>query len=410
MLAEQAVPECLERPGRLVCRRRVSRKQRAFLTSPTTRTAYVGGRGSGKTFSGVLKTLEIAGRKPCTGTIVAPTYTMLRDSIAPVFEAIGRTAIATVRRANKEYQLINGGLIRMRSADDPEKLRGTTNGWIWLDEAALMDRYVWRILLATLREDGSAGDAWITTTPRGKRNWVFELFNNAPPNYGLVHSTTRENPFLSEELLTDLEREYGIGWFGKQELLGEFVEPEGALFQRQWLRLVDHLPEAFERVVRGWDLAVTTKSTSDYTVGVKVGVTKEGDIYVMDVCRGKWEWPDARNVIVNTALLDGTGCTVAVENVAFQLAAIQELYRDNRLAAHAIQSVSADRDKLSHALPVASRAKAGQLYLFNKPWNREFIDELCMFTGDGKDHDDQVDGLSIALRAVTGPAPRVEIW
>ena len=404
------MPELLERPRRLVCRRDVSRKQRTFLSSPATRTAYVGGRGSGKTFAGVLKSLAVSGRKPCQGTIIAPTYTMLRDSISPVFEALGRTAIAVKRRSANEYELINGSLVRLRSADDPEKLRGPSNTWIWLDEAALMDRYVWRILLATLRESGGSGYAWATTTPRGKKNWVYEVFNNAPPNYSLVHSTTRENPFLAEELLEDLEREYGIGWFGKQELLGEFVEPEGALFQRHWLRTADRVPSEFEYLVRGWDLALTTKTSSDYTVGVKVGITADQDIYVLDVVRGKWEWPDGRNIVVNTALMDGTVCTVAVETIAFQLAAIQELYRDERLSAYVIDSVSADRDKLSHALPVASRAKAGRLYIVPGVWNQDFIDEMCTFTGDGKDHDDQVDGLSIALRSITGPIPRIETW
>jgi predicted phage terminase large subunit-like protein len=405
------MPELLDRPRRrLVCRRAVSRKQRAFLESEATRTAYVGGRGSGKTFAGVLKSLAVSGRQPCSGTIIAPTYTMLHDSIAPVFEHLGRTAIAQARRAHKEYTLINGGLVRLRSADDPEKLRGPSNTWIWLDEAALMDRYVWRILLATLREDGGSGYAWVTTTPRGKKNWVYDLFNNAPPSYALVHSTTRENPFLSGELLADLEREYGVGWYGKQELLGEFVEPEGALFQRHWLRTAERVPSEFERIVRGWDLALTTKTASDYTVGVKIGITADQDIYVLDVVRGKWEWPDGRNIIVNTALLDGTACTVAVENTFFQLAAIQELYREPRLGAFDIASIDAERDKLSHALPVASRAKAGRLYIVPGTWNQDFIDELCTFTGDGKDHDDQVDGLSIALREVTGPIPRIETW
>lgn len=335
---------------------------------------------------------------------------MLRDSTAPVFEAVGRTAIASVHRASKEYRLINGSLVRLRSADDPEKLRGPSNSWIWLEEAALMDRYVWRILLATLREDGTSGIAFLTTTPRGKRHWIYELFHNGPPNYALVHSATRDNPFLSAELLDDLEREYGVGWFGKQELLGEFVEPEGALFKREWFRVAERVPADFERIVRGWDLALTTKTSSDYVVGVKIGITRDQDIYVLDVVRGKWEWPEGRNVVINTALLDGTQCTVAVENVAFQLAAVQELYREPRLSAFSIDSISADRDKLSHALPVASRAKAGRLYIVPGAWNRDFIDELCVFTGDGKDHDDQVDGLSIALRSVTGPIPRIETW
>jgi predicted phage terminase large subunit-like protein len=162
--------------------------------------------------------------------------------------------------------------------------------------------------------------------------------------------------------------------------------------------------------VRGWDLATTTKTTSDYTAGVKIGITEHNDIYVLDVIRGKWEWPDAKAVIGDTARSDGTECRVCIETVAFQAAALQDLLADPTLGQYVFEGVKADRDKASRALPVAARAKAGKVYLIPGNWNAPFLDELCFFDGTGKGHDDQVDGLSIAYAGAEKPEPRYEEW
>jgi phage terminase large subunit-like protein len=48
------------------------------------------------------------------------------------------------------------------------------------------------------------------------------------------------------------------------------------------------------RCVRSWDLAFTTKTSSDFTVGAKVGITQDGLLVVVHVVRGRWEWASPR--------------------------------------------------------------------------------------------------------------------
>lgn len=391
----------------------VTTKQLPFLRSASPFRAFVGGRGSGKTYAGCYAALTAAGRGRATGVIVAPTYPMVTDDVLPVFLRLAGPLVRGFNRSDMTVSLLNGSRVLFRSASNAEhvnRLRGLTASWFWLDEAAHIPEgeEAWKILLATLREGGRMGRAWITTTPRG-RDWIYNTFVlSGNEDYALFSSHTADNTFVSDEYKAKLTEAYGVGWFARQELAGEFCDPEGALFQRQWFRMVDDAPE-FVRTYRGWDLAVTTKSSSDYTVGCKIGVSETQDIYVLDIVRGRWEWPDAKRVIVQTAQADGEAATVCVESVAFQLAAVQELRRESALSQYVVTEIRAERDKLSHALPIASKAQANKVCVVRGAWNSAFLDELSAFSGDGRGHDDQVDALTIAYRGAAKPQVRFRV-
>jgi len=396
---------------RLRARWSVSPPQMQFLNSQARFRGYIGGRGSGKTHAGCLAALDLAGRSKCDGCVVAPTYTMLKDVVVPLWTKLARSIIASFSKTAMTYILRNGSKVLLRTADQPDRLRGLNLTWFWGEEAALLEEYLWLIMVATLRESGRAGRGFLTTTPRGK-NWIYKKFLvDKNPDFELIHATTAEAPFLSDEFKSMMDSEYGISWFAKQELMGEFCDPEGSLFQRKWFDIVDPLavPD-MSPIIRGWDLAASTRTQADFSVGVKIGVDEKQDIYVLDVTRGKQEWPDTRRIIVETAQMDGPETIVRVEKVAFQIAAIQELMREPELFGYDLDGAETEgRDKLTHALPVASRAKAGKIHLVRGAWNAEFLNELCAFSGDGKTHDDQVDALSIAARSVMDfAAPRFD--
>lgn len=403
------IPDFYVPPGKKLIKRyrpkvRVSRPQHAFITSDKRYMLFQGGRGAGKSYAGGLKARRHAMERPCTGMVITPTYPMMRDIIWPawidIFRGYFKNPKRPINKADKTCELRNGSLVLFRSADNPDNLRGPNLSWFWTDEIALTSEYAWQILIATLRQR-DAQHAWGTTTPRGKGCWIYPKFEKSPkPKYGMVTATTDDNPFTTDDYKEDIKTEYGVGWFGRQEVFGETVDPEGSIFKREWLDIVDDvdaLPE-FRHVVRGWDLAVSTKTSADYTVGCLVGITADEHIYILDIIRGKWEWPDGKNKIIGAARRDGVKATVAIEEVAFQQAARQELRRDPRMNNFLIKGVKTYRDKLTYALPVAARAQAGKLHILRAPWTDNFIDELCMFTGDGKDHDDQVDGMTIAVR------------
>lgn len=362
--------------------------QREFWQSPARYRAFVGGVGSGKSRAGALEALR---QPPGVGMVLAPTYPMLRDAtLRSVADLAQRgNIVRSWHRTEMRMELINGLTILFRSADDPDRLRGPNLSWFWLDEAAMMDYDVWLIMLGRLRV--APGRAWITTTPRG-RNWVWQTWQTASADYALIRSSSQDNPYLPPDFVATLEASYTTQW-AAQEIGGEFVEPEGSMFRRAWFRVVDGAPPGL-RWVRYWDLAASTKTTGDYTASAAVAMTDDGTLYVRDMIRGRWEWPDARGVLVSTMQREPSTIH-AVEQAMHGMAALQELRRERSLADVTLRGVTPRGDKMQRAMPWAARAEAGKVCLVAGPWVREFIDEATAFPAGP--HDDQVDSVSGAI-------------
>jgi predicted phage terminase large subunit-like protein len=376
------------------------KKQREFIHSDSMFRAFIGGRGAGKTWSGAVAAIRMALVRPCRGVACAPSFPNLRDYVVPELLKHAGDLVESYNKSDHDIRLRNGSLISCRSAETEQKadaaFRGPSNSWFWLDEAREMDYRVWQIALPTLREGGRSGRGIITTTPNGKSHWIYEKFvTQQNEDYALFTAGTRDNPYLHEKTIKAIEDDYGVGAWAKQELGGEFVDPEGALFQRSDFKIVDDVPSGLE-LCRSWDLAVSSKTSADFTCGALLGIGADNDIYILDMVRVKSEWPETRKTIIQTALIDGDRVRILMEKVAFQAAAIQEMHVEKQLSNHIIEECIPDRDKLTRALPVASKARAGKVYLRRGAWNAIFLDEACSFTGDGKEHDDQVDAVSQA--------------
>lgn len=367
--------------------------QLAFWKSSARWRLFVAGVGSGKTRAGCVEVLRMPAGS--TGAVIAPTYPMIRDATMRTFLELA-TKAGVLKQFNKgdmTVDLIDGKHILFRSSDDPDRLRGPNLGWAYLDEAALMDADTWLIMIGRLRE--RPGRAWATSTPRGF-NWLYETFVNGGPDYEVIKSSTRQNPFLPPEFVSTLERSYTSDW-QKQEIEGDFTDPTGSLFKRQWFETVSRAPEGLQWA-RYWDLAASTKSSGDYTAGVEVALSEgDGCLYIRDMVRGKWEWPDAKKVIMET-MLGSNATRHGIEEAMHGLAAIQELRREPTLANITVQGIKVDRDKMSRALPWAARAEASKVKLVRGDWVPAFLDEVCSFP-QGQ-HDDQVDTVSGGVQMV----------
>src|SRR5262249_4612292 len=62
------------------------------------------------------------------------------------------------------------------------------------------------------------------------------------------------------------------------------------------------------------------------------------------------------------------------------------------LAGWAVHGRRATGDKATRAAPLASQAEAGNVKLLRAPWNRDFLDQLCLFPHGS--HDDVCDSAS----------------
>jgi predicted phage terminase large subunit-like protein len=340
-----------------------------------------------------------------TGMVVAPTYRMLADSTLATFLELTRTGgvLRSFNKTDMTAQLVNGTNILFRSADEPDRLRGVNLGFFVLDEGALCTQETWLILLARLRE--SPGRAWVCTTPRGF-DWLYETFvKPTSPDYAVIQSSTRDNVFLPASFVERLQSQYTHQW-QQQEIEGQFCELEGTLFKRQWFQIVEHAPEGL-RWSRYWDLAASVKTQADFSASACVSLSKDtGDVYIRDVIKMKAEWPDVRKTIISTALNE-RGVRVGIESAVHGLAATQELLREQDLVNTSLRSIRVDKDKVSRALPVASRAETGKVKLVRGEWISDFLDEATAFPHG--QHDDQIDAVSGAFQMIT-TAPKGRVW
>jgi hypothetical protein len=80
------------------------------------------------------------------------------------------------RRPNYRVRFPSGGMVQVRSAEDPQSLRGATLSGLVLDEAAQISREAWEVVLQpTLAV--SQGWATFISTPKGL-NWFYDLYRD----------------------------------------------------------------------------------------------------------------------------------------------------------------------------------------------------------------------------------------
>lgn len=180
------------------------------------------------------------------------------------------------------------------------------------------------------------------------------------------------------------------------------IPREGGMFKHHWFNVVDAIPVG-TRFVRGWDLAASTKSTSPYTAGVKVGRTPEGRYIVADARRERVTVP--RQMIKATASQDGRSCFISFPQDPGQAGKDQVASIAVDLAGYKFRSSPESGDKATRAEPFAAQCEAGNVDILAGDWNSVFLDELCAFPNG--EFMDQVDAASRAFNEIAKPMQTV---
>ena len=339
---------------------------------------------------------------------VAPTYPIATIGWRLLKELASQVPGWQKSEVERRIELPDGGIIQAKSADNPDSLRGEGLDFVVLDEAAFIKEEAWSQALRPALSDRQ-GRALFISTPRG-RNWFFDLYNDAQgrEDWQAWQFPTSANPHIAPEEI-ESARSLLPALIFAQEYEAQFTSSFGAMFKREWFR--DVLPTApLARYVRYWDLAASPEG--DYSVGAKVGLTDPGQIVIADIVRERLPWPELRRLIGAIAQQDGPDVGVGIEQVAFQLAAVQSLRSMPDLLNIAIRGVAIHQpsaavkalysnlptDKQAKAARAAgwlARAEAEQVSLVRGGWNSEFLAEICDFPLG--QYDDQVDAVSGAV-------------
>jgi predicted phage terminase large subunit-like protein len=364
--------------------------QKQFWADESKFTAFVGGIGSGKTFAGALKVLTMPSNS--TGMVLAPTFPMLRTASLRAFLEIARPAglIESFNKSDYEMVLKGNRTIYWRSADNPDRLRGPNLGWVWMDESAMMDEETWLIAIGRLRQ--SPGQAWMTSTPRGTRHWLYDLVKKA--HVSVTTATSASNLFNPDDFVSSVSSIGSADW-QRQELGGEFVEPGGTLYKRHWFQSVEQLPDGERLSVRSWDTAATSGG-GDHSVGLRMHKI-DGKYYVDSVIRGQWGPDELDTIQQQTAETDGQDVSIILEREPGSAGKRINQYTRLALSDYHVVEESHTGGKYQRALPSAKEAARGGIVLVKGNWITAFLDEIADFNGEKDQVDDQVDGLSLAF-------------
>lgn len=190
---------------------------------------------------------------------------------------------ARFESSKRQVRFDTGAVADLHYSTEPESLRGPTYDTAWCDEPAK-----WSVvgdlnathdnLMMTLR-GGTDPRAIYTTTPL-PLTLLREMLKD--PNVAVSRGTTYDNSTnLPKGYYAGILKKYEGTRLGMQELLGEILAIEGALFKPQWFK---HEPCAAIRdlVVVAIDPAITARHDETGIVVVTRGKDRKG--YVLEDC------------------------------------------------------------------------------------------------------------------------------
>ena len=140
---------------------------------------------------------------------------------------------ATMREMDRLIEFPGGGVVQLRSADNPDSLRGESLDRLVMDEAAFMREEAWTEALRPTLSDRRGGAVFIST-PKG-RNWFWRIWqlgqDGADSDWHSWQFPTVSNPHIDPREVEAARRNLPERIFA-QEYLAEFIEDGGGVFRR----------------------------------------------------------------------------------------------------------------------------------------------------------------------------------
>lgn len=366
------------------------------------------GRRWGKSKAGLLACVEGHGPPGCHkgamegGEIwwVAPSFPVASMIWRDLKHAL-RDAWSAKNEVDRRIELGSGGSISVRSADNPDSLRGVGLDGVVIDEAAFCQQETWTEAMRPALAD-KQGWAMFISTPSGQ-NWFYDLWNRAQTidDMEAWQRPTSDNPIIPPSELEAAKLELGPFTFS-QEFDAQFVSPEGALFKRDDIEIVDSRVTRIAARVRCWDLAASL--TGKRTAGLLLAKTPQPYTYVVeDVVKGRWLPGDRDKIIRQTAEADGSQIPIRIEQEPGSGGVAQIHAIVSAMAGFDVKGVRVTGDKITRADPVAAQAGIGRLKAVRGDWLGDFLSEIETFPS-GK-FLDQIDALSLAFDFLKDRAP-----
>ena len=188
------------------------------------------GRRFGKTMLGSLLCIHAAAHGG-RAWWVAPSYPVSTVGWRLVKRLALQIPGVEVRQVDRLANFPGGGSVQVRSADNPDSLRGEGLDFLVMDECAFIQEVAWTEALRPALSD-RMGKALFISTPSG-RGWFWRLYQRGlgdDPDWKSYRFPTAANPYIESKEIAAAKELLPEATF-EQEYLAEFLENEGAVFR-----------------------------------------------------------------------------------------------------------------------------------------------------------------------------------
>ena len=172
-----------------------------------------------------------------------------------------------------------------------------------------------------------------------------------------------------------------------------------------------HPKVIYGHVFCAWDLAIGTKQSNDYTVGVAGMLDWEGKLWLLDIIRGKFgDVREVADLVIDLHQKWGASITgIEHTHVSMALGPILKTRMAERDAyiviADGKEKLVPTADKAVRARQLQGLCRGGKFYVPEGEEFDDFVSELTRFMSGG--HDDSTDAASwLAILALRNPPPR----
>lgn len=235
------------------------------------------GRRWGKTRLGVLECLDVAAHGG-RAWWVAPSYKVSEVGWRPL-KRMANMIGAEVRKVDRLVIMPGGGEVGVRSADNPDSLRGEGLDYLVMDECAFVHEDAWTQALRPALSDRK-GRALFIGTPKG-RNWFWRMFVQGQSGDNDTISWQRptiENPHIDPAEIEAARQQLPERIF-QQEYMATFLDDAGGVFRGVMecatSKALDK-PEPGRQYIGGVDVAALT----DFTVLSVFDVQARKQVYL----------------------------------------------------------------------------------------------------------------------------------
>jgi len=189
---------------------------------------------------------------------------------------------------------------------------------------------------------------------------------------------------------------------GKYGFSGQYQQKPspagGGIFKEEYWQYYDILPQLKYSIIVG-DTAQKTKEINDYSVFECWGEGVDGNAYLIDIVRGKWEFPELETVCVAFWNKHKSNTQIKlrmlyIEDKSSGTGLIQKIKKTYKIPIYGIKRDS--KDKVERVSGIIGYIESGYVYLKkNAHWLSDFLFETSLFPNAS--HDDQVDPLTDAV-------------